>query len=270
MLLAKHQKQLWRPISEDAFDVLWRYRYGQARPKPVVLECPSRGTTEAERREIERVAWDELAFAGFGRPNSLSPRVADALAMLLDADMELDLRAVSRGRTLRALAVAERDVGLLAVLSDGRYTLVGTSRWQLAQDLVALLPAHRPGNPKQRSVPVAVLAQADTALRTDRVRVADQPFTAVTAALAAAGCQGDATRACARLVEQPPLGRAELGGALRIRGERKRHNWFLTVHDTPTERYLVTHRVEDVTVVGATPEVIVAALQELVRSRAPW
>ncbi|MDR6597123.1 ESX secretion-associated protein EspG [Saccharothrix longispora] len=144
-------------LSAEEFDVLWeRLDLGQM---PLVVKVPSPGKTHAERADLERRAWDGIAARGLGGPRGLAPELDYLLRLLSRPEREVDGR-VWIGRSVRLLAAANGDHGVLATLTDSRLTLRHAAGSGLPAAVLGALPAHPAGSGHSVTMPSADLEAA--------------------------------------------------------------------------------------------------------------
>lgn len=203
-------------LSTVEFDVLWEaLELGRT---PLVLQIPSPGRTQAERRQICGRAQDGLAARGLAGPGT---GLAGLLGLLARPVHRFELRAWW-GRSVRMTAAARDGDGVLAV-RDGDRVVVRSCGDALGV-LVEQLPPAPAGPGRAATVRTADLVAAGTAgdLRRGLLDRGVDPEDA-----------GLLARMLGRVHGQAQLV-AHRGGAPQAGGE------VLTVVDTPPGRYLVT------------------------------
>ena len=258
------------PISLTAFDVLWRdwcKETGQrVLPMPIVLDCPSPGSTPARRANVERWAREELWRAGYLEDRDTVHRVLTALAA---PDIEINLRWEG-GSPGRAIAVRRQQLPVVARQAwhtvDGPAGLAVVPKFQfcwgeptdLAADLVDLVPRRQAARVtgREQSMRLRSLHAARRQLTGDTAN----PWSAMRCALRTAGENDSVSRTFADLAATPCLGRGEFGVAVRTSAGVRRCGPIVLVHDTAKGRYLVTNRSDWITVRGADTTSLLAWL----------
>ncbi|WP_246365312.1 ESX secretion-associated protein EspG [Kibdelosporangium persicum] len=124
------------------FDVLWEH-LGLG-DMPLVLQVPSPGQTHTERARLADHAWQSLEAKGLGRQVSLDPRLADLLHLVSRPRRELDGR-LWLGRSVRLLAAADGEAGVLAVQETDRLTLRRADGLGLPRHALSVLPQEKAG-----------------------------------------------------------------------------------------------------------------------------
>jgi hypothetical protein len=265
-----HQMAL-PPISLTAFDVLWRdwcKETGQRiLPMPVVLDCPSPGSTPARRAAVERWAREELWRTGYLEDRDTVHRMLAALAA---PDIEINLRwdGGSPGRS-----VAVRRQQLPVVARQAWHTVAGPAGpavvpkiqfyWgeptHLAADLVDLVPRRQAARVPGGELTLR-LASLHAARREIARGVGEHPWSTVRRRLRDAGENDNVSRTFADLATVPCLGRGEFGMAGRTPAGERRTGPIVRLHDTAKGRYLLIHRSDLVTVRGADTTSLLARL----------
>jgi hypothetical protein len=220
-------------ISALEFDVLWEHL--RLEVMPLVLKVPSPGKTQNERRELERTAWHGLESRGLGRPVSLDPMLEDLLHLLDRPQQEVDGR-LWLGRSVRVLAAAKGQFGVLAVLDGEQLTLRPASSEGLPREAISVLPPCAAGVGHSITLPSADLDAAaedattpeelESSLRTRGLR------------------QGDA-HTLAEMIRDAG-DRGQFGAAVRDKwGKRIRPARVVGFFDTPKGRYVQMRRASE-------------------------
>ncbi len=217
-------------ISALEFDVLWEHL--RLETMPLVLKVPSPGKTHAERAELERQAWGGLDRRGLGRPVSLDPMLEDLLHLLNRPQQEVDGR-LWLGHSVRVLAAAKGQSGVLAVLSHDQLTLRPASAEGLPREALSVLPPLAAGPGHSVTLPSADLdaaaAQANTA---DDLQQA----------LLARGIRQEDARTLADMFRDAG-NRGQFGAASRDKwGKRVRQEHVVSFFDNPHGRYIQLRR----------------------------
>lgn len=218
-------------LSELEFDVLWQHLdLGQL---PLVLRVPSPGRTHTERAHLERRAWDGLEERGLGRPVQLDEELAAMLRLLADPAREVDGR-LWLGRSVRVLAVAREEDGVLAVLDSGRLSLRAVSGLSLPREAVSVLPPRPAGPGRSVTLPSADLDAAAAACGNDLDRLGPE--------LLARGIRAEDAGAISEMIKDAG-DRGQFGVAATEQWERRRRgDRVIGFFDTPAGRYLQTRR----------------------------
>ncbi|WP_143532606.1 ESX secretion-associated protein EspG [Saccharothrix sp. ALI-22-I] len=217
-------------ISALEFDVLWEHL--RLETMPLVLKVPSPGKTHAERAELEQGAWADLSRRGLGRPVSLDPMLEDLLHLLNRPQHEVDGR-LWLGRSVRVLAAAKGQSGVLAVLDNNQLTLRPASSEGLPREALSVLPPLHAGPGHSVTLPSADLDAAASAANT--------PDDLQTALLSRGIRQEDA-RALADMFRDAG-NRGQFGTATRDKwGKRVRPDRVVSFFDNPHGRYIQLRR----------------------------
>ncbi|GAA3461290.1 ESX secretion-associated protein EspG [Saccharothrix longispora] len=217
-------------ISALEFDVLWEHL--RLETMPLVLKVPSPGKTHAERAELEQRAWTDLERRGLGRPVSLDPMLEDLLHLLNRPQREVDGR-LWLGRSVRVLAAAKGQSGVLAVLDGDQLTLRAASAESLAREALSVLPPAPAGPGHSVTLPSTDLDAAATGSNTpdDLVR-----------ALLARGIRQQDAHTLAEMFRDADH-RGQFGAAFRDKyGKRVRPDHVIGFFDNPRGRYLQVRR----------------------------
>ncbi|MFD1148140.1 ESX secretion-associated protein EspG [Saccharothrix hoggarensis] len=217
-------------ISALEFDVLWEHL--RLETMPLVLKVPSPGRTHAERAELERQAWADLDRRGLGRPVSLDPMLEDLLHLLNRPQREVDGR-LWLGRSVRVLAAAKGQSGVLAVLDDGQLTLRAASSEGLPREALSVLPPLPAGPGHSVTLPSADLDAAAA-----RAETPDD----LENALRGQGVRPEDARTLADMFRDAG-NRGQFGAAHRDKwGKRVRAEHVVSFFDNPHGRYIQLRR----------------------------
>ncbi|MFI9007427.1 ESX secretion-associated protein EspG [Actinosynnema sp. NPDC053489] len=217
-------------ISALEFDVLWEHL--RLETMPLVLKVPSPGKTHAERAELEQRAWSELDRRGLGRPVSLDPVLEDLLHLLNRPRHEVDGR-LWLGHSVRVLAAAKGQSGVLAVLEHDRLTLRPASAEGLAREALSVLPQLPAGPGHSVTLPSADLDAA--------AAVSNTPDELEQALLSRGIRQQDAHTLADMFRDAGHRG--QFGAASRDKyGKRVRQDHVVSFFDTPQGRYIQLRR----------------------------
>ena len=217
-------------ISALEFDVLWEHL--RLETMPLVLKVPSPGKTHAERAELEQRAWAELDRRGLGRPVSLDPMLEDLLHLLNRPQQEVDGR-LWLGHSVRVLAAAKGQSGVLAVLSHDQLTLRPASAEGLSREALSVLPPLPAGPGHSVTLPSADLDAAAAAANTpDDLQQA----------LLSRGIRAEDARTLADMFRDAG-NRGQFGAASRDKwGKRVRQDHVVSFFDNPQGRYIQLRR----------------------------
>ncbi|WNV90670.1 ESX secretion-associated protein EspG [Umezawaea sp. Da 62-37] len=217
-------------ISALEFDVLWEHL--RLEVMPLVLKVPSPGKTHAERAELEREVWAGLDRRGLGRPSSLDPVLEDLLHLLNRPQTEVDGR-LWLGRSVRVLAAAKGQSGVLAVLDGEELTLRAASGEGLPREALSVLPAAPAGPGHSITLPSADL---------DAAAAAAGSLDGLEEALVARGARGADAQTLAEMMRDAG-NRGQFGAAARDKwGKRRRPERVVAFYDTPEGRYVQMRR----------------------------
>src|SRR5688500_1867547 len=130
---------LGQPITLTAleFDVLWEHL--DLGDMPLVLKVPSPGRTNAERAQLVYRAWQAVVAKGLGRQVDLDPRLTGMLRLIARPQRELDGR-LWLGHSVRLMAAADGEAGVLAVQESDRLTLRSADGLGLPRHALSVLP----------------------------------------------------------------------------------------------------------------------------------
>jgi hypothetical protein len=223
---------LGEPVTLTAleFDVLWEHL--DLGDMPLVLTVDSPGRTHTERAELVNRAWESLAARGLGRSVSLSPMLADLLRRLSRPQRELDGR-LWVGRSIRLLAAATDDLGVLAVQEGDSLTVRPADGLGLPRHALSALPPLAAGPGHSVTLPSRDFEAA--------AREATGP-PAFEAALRRRGVR-DADAEALRDMIGDVVHQGQFGGAARDRwGRRVRTPRVISFFDTEAGRYLQVRR----------------------------
>ncbi|MFD8499916.1 ESX secretion-associated protein EspG [Amycolatopsis sp. NPDC059657] len=146
-------------VSASAFDVLWADLGHGAPPGP--LELRSVGATEAERAEIRRDVYDNLAERGLFDAGALDEALESRLAVLASADVYVESEALAdmtAESPFRAVAAARGRRAVLATQPDRTIGLSEIRESDLFSAIVDVLPELEPGPGYGVSLPSEVLS----------------------------------------------------------------------------------------------------------------
>jgi hypothetical protein len=216
-------------LSASAYQVAWEHL--DLPPMPMVLYVPAEGTHPEERELVRHLAWAELRALGVAGHRGLESWFADALRLLAAPDRSVDLRFGLGREAVRGLAAVRAEHGVLTALAGATVRVRPTGQGTLADELVALLPAHPPGPGSTVMLPVEDVDVAAHGASSPLLPLADH--------LAGRGVPVDSVRALLAMTEGT-FRRGQFGATLRDhRGRRHRLSQGVAVHDTPAGRYLI-------------------------------
>ncbi|XVS63735.1 ESX secretion-associated protein EspG [Actinosynnema sp. CA-299493] len=217
-------------ISALEFDVLWEHL--RLETMPLVLKVPSPGKTHAERAELEQRAWSGLDRRGLGRPVSLDPGLEDLLHLLNRPQEEVDGR-LWLGHSVRVLAAAKGQSGVLAVLAHDQLTLRPASAEGLPREALSVLPPLGAGPGHSVTLPSADLDAAAAGANTP-----DDLYRG----LLARGIRQEDARTLADMFRDAG-NRGQFGVASRDKwGKRVRQDHVVSFFDNPHGRYVQLRR----------------------------
>jgi ESX secretion-associated protein EspG len=226
---------LGEPITLSAleFDVLWEHL--DLGDMPLVLKVPSPGRTNAERARLIERAWDSMQAKGVGRQVDIDPRLTAMLRLIARPSRELDGR-LWIGRSLRLLAAADGDAGVLAVQEGDQLTFRSADGMGLPRHTLSVLPAVAAGPGRSVTLPSKEFEAA--------ARVATEPKD-FEAALRDRGLR-DADAEALRLMIGDVRQQGQFGGAARDKwGRRIRTPRVISFFDTAAGRYLQVRKQSD-------------------------
>ena len=217
-------------ISALEFDVLWEHL--RLETMPLVLKVPSPGKTHGERADLERRVWADLERRGLGRPVSLNPMLEDLLHLLNRPQSEVDGR-LWLGRSVRVLAAAKGQSGVLAVLDGEQLTLRAASSEGLPREALSVLPPCKPGTGHSITLPSTDLDAAAASAGS----TAD-----LENALRGRGMRQDDAHTLGEMLTDAG-NRGQFGAAVRDKwGKRVRPDRVIGFFDTPAGRYVQMRR----------------------------
>ncbi|GAA2785701.1 ESX secretion-associated protein EspG [Saccharopolyspora taberi] len=199
---------------------------------PFPLDVPSQGATMEERAGLAAQALNGLAARGLAVRDELDERLGALLRLLFEHDISVD--AVGHlDQPLRALAAADRGLGVLAEVTGDEVRLTEIRPTALARSIVDVLPPNDPGPVRSLSMPSEPLTRAVEAEDDE-----DDPFggdlddhTALTRA-------GLPSQDAATLIELVENRRA--GGQFGVTHGSARASTLVNWFDTHQGRYLMT------------------------------
>ncbi|GHG29322.1 MULTISPECIES: ESX secretion-associated protein EspG [Amycolatopsis] len=146
-------------ISASAFDILWT-DLGHDRP-PEPLSVRSVGVTDAERAEVRKAVYENLASRGLYDGSRLEPALAARLQLLADADVFVACEALAdmtASLPFRAVTAVRGRRGVLATQPEQTIGLDSISSGELATAIVDVLPELSAGPGYGISLPASTLA----------------------------------------------------------------------------------------------------------------
>jgi hypothetical protein len=220
------------PISLTAleFDVLWEHL--DLGDMPLIIKVPSPGRTNTERARLVAQAWDSLAAKGLGRSVSLSPDLVTLLRLIARPERELDAR-LWLGRSVRLLAAAVDEAGVLAVQEGDSLTLRAVDGLGLPRHALSVLPPASAGPGHSVTLPSKDFEAA--------AREATEPRS-FEAALVRRGLRANDAEAMREMIGDV-VRQGQFGGAARDKwGRRIRTPRVISFFDTEAGRYLQLRR----------------------------
>ncbi|ADJ47997.1 hypothetical protein AMES_6172 [Amycolatopsis mediterranei S699] len=148
-------------ISASAFDILWT-DLGHDRP-PEPLSVRSVGGTDAERAEVRKAVYDNLAERGLYDGSRLEPALASRLNLLADADVFVACEALAdmtAATPFRAVTAARGRRGVLATQPEQTIGLDSIRDGELGTAIVDVLPELSAGPGYGISLPASTLSGA--------------------------------------------------------------------------------------------------------------
>ncbi|MET8996365.1 ESX secretion-associated protein EspG [Amycolatopsis sp. Hca4] len=146
-------------VSASAFDILWT-DLGHDRP-PEPLSVRSVGVTEAERAEVRKAVYENLASRGLYDGGRLEPALAARLELLADADVFVACEALAdmtAAEPFRAVTAARGRRGVLATQPEQTISLDSIHPGELASAIVDVLPELAAGPGYGVSLPASTLS----------------------------------------------------------------------------------------------------------------
>lgn len=146
-------------VSASAFDILWT-DLGHDRP-PEPLSVRSVGATDAERAEVRKAVYENLASRGLYDGSRLEPALASRLDLLADADVFVACEALAdmtSATPFRAVTAARGRRGVLATQPEQTIGLDTIRDGELCTAIVDVLPELSAGPGYGISLPASTLA----------------------------------------------------------------------------------------------------------------
>ncbi len=148
-------------VSASAFDILWT-DLGHDRP-PEPLSVRSVGVTDAERAEVRKAVYDNLASRGLYDGARLEPVLAARLDLLAGAEVYVACEALAdmtAATPFRAVTAARGRRGVLATQPEQTIGLDSIGPGELGTAIVDVLPELSAGPGYGISLPSSVLSGA--------------------------------------------------------------------------------------------------------------
>ncbi|EOD62943.1 ESX secretion-associated protein EspG [Amycolatopsis vancoresmycina] len=146
-------------LSASAFDILWT-DLGHARP-PEPLTVRSVGGTDAERAEVRKAVYDNLASRGLYGGSRLEPALATRLELLAAADVFVACEALAdmtAPAPFRAVTAVRGRRGVLATQPEQTIGLDSIREGELCTAIVDVLPELSAGPGYGISLPASTLS----------------------------------------------------------------------------------------------------------------
>ncbi|MEV4056884.1 ESX secretion-associated protein EspG [Amycolatopsis sp. NPDC049688] len=146
-------------LSASAFDILWT-DLGHDRP-PEPLTVRSVGATDAERAEVRKAVYENLASRGLHDGSGLEPALAARLELLAAADVYVACEALAdmtASTPFRAVTAARGRRGVLATQPEQTIGLDSIREGELCTAIVDVLPELSPGPSYGISLPASTLS----------------------------------------------------------------------------------------------------------------
>lgn len=146
-------------VSASAFDILWT-DLGHDRP-PEPLSVRSVGVTDAERAEVRKAVYANLASRGLYDGSRLETALASRLELLAEADVFVACEALAdmtSATPFRAVTAARGRRGVLATQPEQTIGLDSIREGELASAIVDVLPELAAGPGYGVSLPASTLA----------------------------------------------------------------------------------------------------------------
>jgi hypothetical protein len=223
---------LGEPITLTAleFDVLWEHL--DLGDMPLIVKVPSPGRTNTERAQLVDRAWQSLAVKGLGRSVDLDPGLVSVLRLIARPDRELDGR-LWIGRSVRLMAAASEEAGVLAVQEGDTLTLRTADGLGLPRHALTVLPPATPGPGHSVTLPSRDFEAAA------REATAPKEFEAALRRRGLRDTDADALRDMIGDVQR----QGQFGAAARDKwGRRIRSPRVISFFDTEAGRYLQVRR----------------------------
>jgi hypothetical protein len=216
------------PITLSAleFDVLWEHL--DLGDMPLVLKVPSPGRTNTERAQLVDRAWQSMQAKGLGRQVDIDPRVTGLLRLVARPQRELDGR-LWVGHSVRLLAAADGDAGVLAVQEGDQLTFRSADGMGLPRHALSVLPPSPAGPGHSVTLPSNEFEAAA------REATVPKDFEAALRRRGLRDADAEALRKMIGDVER----QGQFGGAARDKwGRRVRTPRVISFFDTTAGRYL--------------------------------
>jgi hypothetical protein len=228
--LTLHQTTVSLAVS--AYQVAWEHL--DAGPMPIVLYVPPEGARPDDRARAVDSAWAELRGRELAEGRRLRPWFADALRLLAEATVSVDVRFGIGRDAVRGLAAAREEAAVLATLAPETLRLRLIGHRALAEESVGLLPPHPAGPGSPVSLPVGDVDVAAHGAGSSLYSLADH--------LVGHGVPQDQARSLVEMTAGT-FRRGQFGATmLDSHGRRHRLPRVVAVHDTPAGRYLMEQR----------------------------
>jgi ESX secretion-associated protein EspG len=223
---------LGEPVTLTAleFDVLWEHL--DLGDMPLILKVPSPGRTNTERAHLVETVWQSLDAKGLGRSVSLAPQLVQLLRLIARPQRELDGR-LWIGRSVRLMAAADTESGVLAVQEGDTLTLRPADGLGLPRHALSVLPPASAGPGYSVTLPSKDFEAAA------REATAPKEFEA---ALRRRGLRDTDAEALRKMIGDV-LQQGQFGAAARDKwGRRVRTPRVISFFDTEAGRYLQVRR----------------------------
>lgn len=151
-------------VSASAFDILWTDLGHDRSPEP--LSVRSVGGTEAERAEVRKAVYENLAGRGLYDGSALEPALSARLELLANGDVYVACEALAdmtAATPFRAVTAARGRRGVLATQPEQTIALDSIRPGELATALVDVLPELTAGPGYGVSLPASALADPGSA-----------------------------------------------------------------------------------------------------------
>ncbi|MDX3193844.1 ESX secretion-associated protein EspG [Streptomyces sp. MN03-5084-2B] len=150
-------------VSASAFDILWT-DLGHDRP-PEPLSVRSVGVTDAERAEVRKAVYDNLASRGLYDGSRLEPALASRLELLADGDVFVACEALAdmtASVPFRAVTAVRGRRGVLATQPEQTIALDSIREGELGTAIVDVLPELAAGPGYGISLPASTLSSSSS------------------------------------------------------------------------------------------------------------